>query len=146
MHNRSVPTDSLLPHVVYQDIGRAIAFLTAAFGFVEQYRFGPPHAPEGAQLRSGDSFIMLTRARAGRATPQQASVYTQMISRFTDDVHRELARATAAGAKIIEPINLTTYGERQFVAQDPEGHRWLVAQHEKDVAPEDWGAVVPKQP
>jgi len=35
------------------------------------------------------------------------------------------------------------YGERQFVAEDLEGHRWLFACHVRDVAPSDWGARTP---
>ena len=38
--NRSVPTDSVLPHVVYRDLAKAIEWLTETFGYVENYRYG----------------------------------------------------------------------------------------------------------
>ncbi|MFZ0589511.1 MAG: hypothetical protein WAM39_03445 [Bryobacteraceae bacterium] len=38
--NRSVPVDSVLPHVVYRNVADAIAWLTKAFGFTEHYRYG----------------------------------------------------------------------------------------------------------
>jgi hypothetical protein len=34
MKNRSVPTDIVLPHVVYQNISEAITWLTETFGFL----------------------------------------------------------------------------------------------------------------
>jgi hypothetical protein len=35
MRNRSIPVDTVLPHVMYQDLPAAIAWLGKAFGFVE---------------------------------------------------------------------------------------------------------------
>ena len=42
MKNRSVPAETVLPHVVYKDLPAAIAWLTMTFGFVEHYRYGEP--------------------------------------------------------------------------------------------------------
>lgn len=36
--NRSVPADTVLPHLVYRDVEAAIAWLEKAFGFFEHYR------------------------------------------------------------------------------------------------------------
>jgi hypothetical protein len=32
MRNRSVPADAVLPHLTYQDVAAALAWLTTAFG------------------------------------------------------------------------------------------------------------------
>jgi hypothetical protein len=49
--NRSVPADTVLPHVTYQNVADAIAWLTTAFGFSEHYRYGEPGGPvQGAQM------------------------------------------------------------------------------------------------
>jgi len=62
--NRSVPTDTILPHVVYQDVAEAVAWLSKTFGFIEHYRYGDPAGPfSGAQMHLGDAWIMLHRAR-----------------------------------------------------------------------------------
>jgi len=62
--NRSVPTDAVLPHVVYADVAEALTWLTAAFGFVEHYRYGEPDGPvQDAQMHLGDAWIMLESAR-----------------------------------------------------------------------------------
>lgn len=36
--DRSVPTDIVLPHIVYQDVSGALAWLTTALGAAEHYR------------------------------------------------------------------------------------------------------------
>jgi uncharacterized glyoxalase superfamily protein PhnB len=33
------------------------------------------------------------------------------------------------------------YGERQYAAQDPAGHRWTFFETLGDVAPETWGGL-----
>src|SRR4029077_19927289 len=35
--NRSVPTDTVLPHIIYQNVAEALAWLATTFGFVEHY-------------------------------------------------------------------------------------------------------------
>jgi len=43
LKNRSVPADTVLPHVFYQDVVAAIDWLSKTFGFVEHYRYGQPN-------------------------------------------------------------------------------------------------------
>ncbi len=68
VENRSIPTDTILPHLIYRDVAEALAWLEAAFDFVEHYRYGPPGSPQGAQAHLGDAWVMLESAR-GRKTP-----------------------------------------------------------------------------
>jgi uncharacterized glyoxalase superfamily protein PhnB len=35
------------------------------------------------------------------------------------------------------------YGERQYSAEDPWGHRWTFSQTVADVDPRDWGGIIP---
>lgn len=143
VRNRSVPTDTVLPHIVYRDVAAALTWLADTFGFVEHYRYGPPGGPvQGAQMRRGDVWIMLESARAGRAVPAQLGQGTQSLSVFVDDVRAHCATARAAGAAITEDLNETVYGELQYVARDLDGHHWLFSQHIRDVAPAEWGARV----
>jgi hypothetical protein len=61
MKNRSVPTDTVLPHVMYQCIPDALAWLGRVFGFVEHYRYGEPGGPvSGAQAYVGKAVIQLS--------------------------------------------------------------------------------------
>ena len=140
MKNRSVPADVILPHLVYQDVAAAIDWLTRVFGFTEHYRYGDP--AEGAQMHLGDAWIMLSLARPGRESPAKAGAWTQSLTVFVDDVDAHCEHSKATGAKIVEEINETMYGERQYVAEDLEGHHWVFSRHARDVDPSEWGALV----
>lgn len=142
IRNRSVPTDAILPHITYQDVDSAVAWLTKTFGFVEHYRYGPANASQGAQIYVGNGCVMLESARGDRRTPQQAGCGTQYLTVFVDNVDAHFARTQATAAKIVEDLNETSYGERQYVVEDLDGHRWLFSQHIRDVGPADWGARV----
>jgi uncharacterized glyoxalase superfamily protein PhnB len=138
--NRSLPTDTVLPHVMYQDLARAIEWLGKAFGFEEHYRYGEPLS--GAQVHLGNAWIMLKQAQEGSASPAQLGYGTQSLTVFVDDVEAHFRRAKAEGARILEEPHETVYGEFQYAAQDLDGHHWLFSRHAKDLSPEEWGATV----
>lgn len=140
MRNRSVPADIVLPHLAYADVAAAAAWLAAAFGFVEHYRYGEPVS--GIQMQLGKACIMLKAARADFASPEQCGHATQSLTVFVDDVDAHYARAQAAGARIVEALHETEYGERQYGVKDLEGHHWLFSRHARNVNPEEWGATV----
>ncbi len=140
MKNRSVPTDIVLPHVVYQDVAAAIEWLTKTFGFRELYRYGDPVS--GAQMKLGNAVIMIERSKAGRNTPRQAGCVTQSLTIFVEDVDAHYERSKSAGAKIVEDLHETIYGERQYGVEDLDGHHWLFSQHARDVSPDEWGAQI----
>jgi uncharacterized glyoxalase superfamily protein PhnB len=140
--NRSVPVDTILPHIAYQDVVEAVAWLTRVFGFIEHYRYGSPDEVSGAQMRFGDVYFMVTRARPGRVTPAQLGAVTQSLTVFVRNLDAHFARAKAAGANIVEDLHETIYGERQYGVEDFAGHHWLFAKHARDVSPEEWGARI----
>jgi uncharacterized glyoxalase superfamily protein PhnB len=150
MHNRSVPCDSLLPHLVYRNVAEAGAWLTRVFGFAELYRYGDPVS--GIQMRLGNAVIMISGPREGRESPAVAGSCTQMLTVFLLDnvldnvdlasVDAHYARTRQQGAMIVEELNETIYGERQYGVLDLDGHRWLFSQHARDVNPTEWGATL----
>jgi uncharacterized glyoxalase superfamily protein PhnB len=135
-----VPTSTVLPHIVYPDVAEAITWLAQTFGFSEHFRYGEPVG--GAQMHLGDAWIMLQRARPGRATPAEKGYATQSVTIFVEDVDAHFQRAKSAGARIIEDLHETVYGERQYGVEDLAGHVWLFSRHARDVSPEEWGATV----
>jgi uncharacterized glyoxalase superfamily protein PhnB len=139
IRNRSVPADTVLPHVVYQDLVKAMAWLERAFGFREYYRYG---APSGGQMWAGKAAIQVRQAGEGQKPPRELGYGTQSLTIFVDDVDGHYARARAAGAKILEEPHETEYGEYQYAAEDPDGHHWLFSRHTRDADPEEWGATV----
>jgi uncharacterized glyoxalase superfamily protein PhnB len=143
LKNRSVPADVVLPHITYQNVADALVWLPKAFGFTEHYRYGEPGGRvEGAQMHLGDAWIMLNSARSGSASPAQVGYQTQSLTVFVDDVDAHFERAKSAGVKIVEDLHETVYGERQYGAEDLEGHHWLFSRHARDVSPDEWGATI----
>ena len=141
MRNRSVPTDTVLPHVAYHDVAEALAWLSRTFGFVEHYRYGDEHGqPSGAQMRIGDVWIMLERARG--ATPRELGYGTQSLTVFVEDIDAHFERTRSSGANILEDLHETIYGERQYGVEDLDGHHWLFSKHARDVSPDEWGATL----
>ncbi len=76
-------------------------------------------------MHLGDAWIMLHSARAGCASPAQVGYRTQRLTVFTDDVDAHFEQAKSSGARIVEDLHETGYGERQYGAEDLEGHHWL---------------------
>jgi predicted enzyme related to lactoylglutathione lyase len=140
IENRSVPPDTILPHVAYQDLASAIAWLSKTFGFREHYRYGEPIS--GAQVHLGNAWIMLRQAGEGCRSPAKLGYGTQSLTVFLEDVEGHFQRAKAAGAKIQEEPHETAYGEFQYAAQDLDGHHWLFSRHARDLSPDAWGATV----
>ncbi len=140
--NRSLPTDTILPHVEYQDLGAAIAWLGRAFAFQEHYRYGEPLS--GAQVHLGNAWIMVKQAKAGCESPEKLGYGTQSLTVFVEDVEGHYRKAKAAGAKILEEPHETEYGEFQYAAADLDGHHWLFSRHATDRSPEEWGATITK--
>jgi predicted enzyme related to lactoylglutathione lyase len=140
IENRSVPPDTILPHVVYQDVEAAVAWLSKTFGFVEHYRYGDPVS--GAQMHLGNAWIMARQAREEKASPAKLGYGTESLTVFVDDVEKHCQRAKAAGAKIVEEPHETMYGEFQYGVEDLDGHHWLFSRHARDVSPDEWGAKI----
>jgi len=142
--NRSVPPDTVLPHVVYQNVVDAIEWLTRTFGFRECYRYGDPVS--GAQMQIGKAWIMLKRARDGSASPAQLGYGTQSLTVFLEDLEAHFERTKAEGARILEDLHETVYGELQYAVEDLDGHHWLFSRHARDVNPEEFGATLAELP
>jgi uncharacterized glyoxalase superfamily protein PhnB len=64
---------------------------------------------------------------------------------FVDDVDARFEKAKSAGARIVEELHETCYGERQYGVEDLDGHHWLFSRHARDVSPEEWGATVARR-
>ncbi len=140
MQNRSVPANIVLPHVTYKNLPEAIRWLGNTFGFIEHFRYGDP--PSGAQLHLGDAWMMARAAKPEYKSPAELGFGTQSLTFFVDDLEKHYERTRAAGAKIVEELHETEYGELQYAAIDLDGHHWLFARHAHDVSPDAWGATV----
>jgi uncharacterized glyoxalase superfamily protein PhnB len=93
-------------------------------------------------MHLGSAWMMIGQTKPNHATPAQLGYGTQSLTIFVEDVDAHFERAKAAGAKIVEELHETEYGERQYGVEDLAGHHWLFSRHARDVSPEAWGAVI----
>ena len=56
---------------------------------------------------------------------------------YVPDVDAAFKQAVAAGAKALMPVTDMFYGDRFGQVEDPSGHRWGLATHVEDLAPEE---------
>jgi uncharacterized glyoxalase superfamily protein PhnB len=115
----------------YADALAAIDFLERAFGFTRHavYPGDGGRAVAHAELRAGENggIVMLgstrTDSRAYRS-PKDAGGVTHGIYIVVKDIDAHHARAKAAGAEVIHPLEDTDYGSRNYTVRDPEGFLW----------------------
>jgi uncharacterized glyoxalase superfamily protein PhnB len=133
--NRSIPSATVVPVLIYPDVRAAVAWLGAAFGFVERVKIGEDHR---SQLSVGDGAVIVGDVRHDRVPPRPGESTHAVLVRV-DDVNAHCERARAHGAEILmEPTDFE-YGERQYHAADLAGHQWTFSQTLDDVDPASWG-------
>jgi uncharacterized glyoxalase superfamily protein PhnB len=135
--NRSIPSSTVVPVLIYPDVREAVAWLSAAFGFAERVQIGEDHR---SQLSVGDGAVIIGDVRHDRRPPRPGeSTHSVMVR--VDDANTHCERAREHGARILmEPTDFE-YGERQYAAEDPSGHQWTFSETLEDVAPEAWGGL-----
>jgi uncharacterized glyoxalase superfamily protein PhnB len=65
-----------------------------------------------------------------------------MLTVIVADVHEHYKNSVRHGAHIWEDLHETEYGERQYGAEDLDGHRWIFSQHVRDLSPDQWGGTL----
>ena len=131
----------ITPNVFYDDLGAALEWLTKSFGFETRMSMpGPDGAIMHAEMQVADSAIMMSPTADTPAWSSPKSLggkVTTTLYIYVDDVDAHCARARSAGATIVSELETMFWGDRTYVTEDPEGHRWTFAQHVKEVSPED---------
>ena len=136
--NRSMPSATVIPVLVYPDVRAAVDWLGAAFGFVERVRIGEDHR---SQLLVGDGGAVILADTHGDRRPPADDESSHAVMVRVEDARAHCERARAHGARIVsEPADFA-YGERQYSAVDLAGHRWTFTESIADVAPKEWGGA-----
>jgi uncharacterized glyoxalase superfamily protein PhnB len=136
LSNRSIPSATVIPVLVYPDVRAAVAWLTEALGFVERVRIGEDHR---SQMSIGDDGAVIVADVRREWQPPQAGIVTHVVKVRVADVDAHLERARSHGAKVLQEPTVYEYGERECTVEDLAGHRWQFTQTMRDVAPEAWG-------
>jgi PhnB protein len=123
---------TVTPRLVVSDGAAAIDFYIAAFGAepVGERHTMPDGALIHAELRIGTAIVMLTEDsdNGGPArAPAQDRPVNVIMATYWEDVDGVWARALAAGAEVIYPLDDQFYGERGGRLRDPYGHQWMIS-------------------
>ena len=73
-------------------------------------------------------------SRRFKSPAELGGVETRGVYVVVPDADAVHARAVAAAAEIIRPVQDTPYGSREFAVKDPEGHSWSVGTYDPWVA------------
>jgi len=137
--NRSIPSATVIPVLIYPDVREAVEWLSGAFGFEERLQIGDNHR---SQLTVGDGgAVILGDVRGDRRPPREGESTHGVLVRV-EDVNGHFERAKAFGAQILAEPETFPYGERQYTAADPAGHHWTFSESVDDVDPATWGGLL----
>jgi uncharacterized glyoxalase superfamily protein PhnB len=139
----------VIPMLSYEDVGGSADWLVRAFGFEETSRFTEPSGKAShVELRLGDGVVMLGNPGPDYHSPRRHRDECQAAARwsrvpyvvdgvlvYVDDVDAHCEHAREAGATILSEPEDQPFGDRHYRVEDVEGHRWMFAQHLRDVAP-----------
>lgn len=130
---------SITPYLIVDGAAAALEFYRTAFGAQELFRMPMGDRIGHAEMRIGDSVVMLADQSPdmGYLAPGTGGSTPVGLMLYVDDVDTVFQRALAAGARQERPVQNQFYGDRSGTLVDPFGHRWNIATHVEDVAPEE---------
>ena len=132
---------TVTPALTVRNGAEAIEFYKKAFGAEEIMRVPGPDGKSimHAEIRVGTSRIMLgdEAPSMGCLAPVALGGPGGSLYVYVPDVDAAFKQAVAAGAKALMPVTDMFYGDRFGQVEDPSGHRWGLATHVEDLAPEE---------
>ena len=140
MTTEAMSPHAITPHLVVRDAARAVGWYADVLGAEERFRLPVPDGRlMSVELRFGDSKLMLADEfpEMGIVSPQTLGGTYMALHLMVEDVDRVWRRALDAGAEVFRPLQDSFWGERHGQVIDPFGHRWGLAQHLRDVSPEE---------
>jgi len=130
---------SVTPYLICNGAADAIEYYKKAFGATELFRMDHEGKVGHAELKIGDSPIMLADEypQMGYRSPKALGGTPVSIMIYVEDVDTVYKQALAAGATELKPLQDQFYGDRSGTLTDPFGHVWTVATHKEDVTMEE---------
>jgi len=130
---------SVTPYLIIKGASDAIEFYKKAFGATELFRMDHEGKVGHAELKIGDSPIMLAdeSTEMGYKSPTTLGGTPVSIMIYVDDVDTIFKQAIGAGGEQQKAVQDQFYGDRSGTLEDPFGHVWHVATHVEDVSPEE---------
>jgi len=111
---------SVTPYLTVRKPAELIDFVTHAFGATENFRSTGSAGGMHAEVKIGDSLVMIGGAEHIEPMPTAIHLYVPNA----DEAYK---RALEAGAKSLMEVEDRPYGERSGGVEDPSGNRWYIA-------------------
>lgn len=130
---------SVTPYLIVKGGAEAIDYYKKAFGAVELFRMDHGGKIGHAEIRIGDSPIMLADEypEMKYVSPKTLGGTPVSIMIYVEDVDTVYNQALAAGGTEVKALQDQFYGDRSGTLTDPFGHVWTVATHKEDVTEEE---------
>jgi PhnB protein len=133
---------AVTPVLTLDNAAQAIEWYKKALGAEEKSRaVGPDGKIMHADLRIGDSRVMLNDPMAGGKGPKALGGSPVSLWIYVDDCDALFNRAVAAGAKVFNnamgQMQDQFWGDRAGTVTDPHGYNWTIATHKEDLTPEE---------
>lgn len=133
---------TVTPVVVLDDAAAAIEWYRKGLGAEEVSRaVGPDGKIMHAEIRIGDSLIMMHDAMGGAKDPRAFGGSPASLWLYVDDCDALFNRAVAAGAEVrpgpMGQLMDQFWGDRTGTITDPHGYQWTIATHKEDLTPEE---------
>jgi PhnB protein len=130
---------TVTPYLIVKDAARALDFYKKVFAAKELMRFDMGGKIGHAEIKIGDSVIMLADEfpEMGHRSPLSLGGSPVGMAIYVPDVDQQFAKAIAAGGKEKRPVQDQFYGDRSGTFEDPFGHVWTIATHKEDLPMEE---------
>jgi PhnB protein len=125
--------------MIVKGAGKAIDYYKQVFGATELFRMEHEGKVGHAEIKIGDSPIMLAdeHPEMGALSPATVGGNPMSLMIYVDDADKMFNAAIAAGGTEMKPLQDQFYGDRSGTLKDPFGHVWTVATHKEDLTPEE---------
>jgi len=130
---------SVTPYLIIKGAADAIEFYKKAFGATELFRMEHQGQVGHAEIKIGDSPIMLADEQPGMGyvSPKTLGGTPVSLMIYVEDVDTIYTQAIKSGGEEVKALQDQLYGDRSGTLKDPFGHVWTVATHKEDVTPEE---------
>ena len=130
---------SVTPYLIVDDGEAALRFYADAFGAVELMRLPFGDRIGHAEIRIGDSIVMLADEwpAMGLLGPNKRGGTSTSLMIYTENVDTLFQRAIDCGAIEAQAVKDQFYGDRSGTLVDPFGHRWTIATNIEEIPLEE---------
>jgi uncharacterized glyoxalase superfamily protein PhnB len=133
---------TVTPHLILDNAAHAIDWYKRGLGAEEVARaVGPDGKIMHAEIRIGDSLIMMNDAMGGGKGPKATGGSPASLWIYVEDCDALFNRAVAAGAQVPPgPMGQMAdqfWGDRCGTFTDPHGYQWTIATRKEDLTPQE---------